>query len=138
MTTAQAPAAALARPRAERKTAVPLSRSPLRRGDTGRAWLFMAPFGIFYLAFLIGPTIYMIIASFFNTSMVRTDLGSFAGLANYAVYDDPAWYGGSGSTFEGIVGAELGLVQQLVHTPAQARQSITSQLKVYLDTPSPL
>lgn len=84
MTTAQPPAAALARPRAERKAAVPLSRSPLRRGDTGRAWLFMAPFGIFYLGFLIGPTIYMIIASFFNTSMVHTDLGSFAGFANYA------------------------------------------------------
>jgi len=62
----------------------------------------------------------------------------YASAAQHAVYDDPAWYGGSGSTFEGIVGAELGLVQQLAATPAQARASITSQLKIYLDTPSPL
>ncbi|MFC4243255.1 extracellular solute-binding protein [Gryllotalpicola reticulitermitis] len=67
-----------------------------------------------------------------------TPQAHYASAAQYAVYDDPAWYGGSGSTFEGIVGAELGLVQQLVHTPAQARQSITSQLGVYLNTPSPL
>ncbi|WP_155865208.1 carbohydrate ABC transporter permease [Gryllotalpicola ginsengisoli] len=60
------------------------SRSPLRRGDPGPAWLFLAPFGIFYLAFLIGPTIFMIVASFFNTSLVHTDLGSFAGFKNYA------------------------------------------------------
>lgn len=62
----------------------------------------------------------------------------YASAAQHAVYDDPAWYGGSGSTFENIVGAELGLVQQGVATPAQAREAITSQLKIYLDTPSPL
>ncbi|GAA4184289.1 extracellular solute-binding protein [Gryllotalpicola kribbensis] len=62
----------------------------------------------------------------------------YASAAEHAVYDDPAWYGGSGSTFEGIVGAELGLVQQRAATPAQARQSIESQLKIYLNTPSPL
>ncbi|AYG02278.1 extracellular solute-binding protein [Gryllotalpicola protaetiae] len=62
----------------------------------------------------------------------------YASAADHAVYDDPAWYGGSGSTFEGIVGAELGLVQQGVATPAAARESITSQLKIYLNTPSPL
>lgn len=48
------------------------------------AWLFLTPFGVFYLAFLLGPTIYMIVMSFFNTSTVRTGLGSFAGFANYA------------------------------------------------------
>jgi multiple sugar transport system permease protein len=47
------------------------------------AWLFLAPFAIFYLLFLIWPTIYMIISSFFNTSLVKPGLGSFAGLANY-------------------------------------------------------
>lgn len=83
MTTAQAPAAALIRPRQARAETV-RSSSPLRRGDARSGWLFLAPFGVFYLAFLIGPTIYMIIASFFNTSMVRADLGSFAGFANYA------------------------------------------------------
>ncbi|HVX07817.1 sugar ABC transporter permease [Humibacter sp.] len=55
----------------------------MQRKDGRSAWLFLAPFGIFYLAFLLGPTIYMLVMSFFNTSMVRTGLGSFAGFANY-------------------------------------------------------
>jgi multiple sugar transport system permease protein len=58
--------------------------SPLQRGDSRSAWLFVGPFALFYLAFLLGPTIWMIITSFFNTSTVRTGLGSFAGFANYA------------------------------------------------------
>ena len=48
------------------------------------AWLFLAPFAFFYLAFLIGPALYMLVASFFDTSLVKSGLGSFAGLANYA------------------------------------------------------
>ena len=85
MTTAQAPAAALIKPRATRSaSAAPRTVSPLRRGDGRAGWAFLAPFGLFYLVFLIGPTVYMIVASFFNTSMVHTDLGSFAGFANYA------------------------------------------------------
>jgi multiple sugar transport system permease protein len=56
----------------------------MQRKDGRSAWLFLAPFGVFYLAFLLGPTIYMLVMSFFNTSMVRTGLGSFAGFANYA------------------------------------------------------
>jgi len=88
VTTAQPPAAALIKPREARPVGTrgdaARSLSPLRRGDPRAAWLFLAPFGVFYLAFLIGPTIYMIVASFFNTSLVHTDLGSFAGFANYA------------------------------------------------------
>ncbi|MEQ6899186.1 sugar ABC transporter permease [Microbacterium sp. KR10-403] len=61
-----------------------LTAHPRAIRDTRSAWLFIAPFGIFYLAFLLGPTIYMFIMSFFNTSTVRTGLGSFAGFANYA------------------------------------------------------
>ncbi len=57
--------------------------SPLSRGDSKRAWLFLAPFGIFYLAYLLGPTVWMLISSFFNTSTVRSGLGSFAGFKNY-------------------------------------------------------
>ncbi len=57
--------------------------SRYRRGDSRAAWLFIAPFGIFYLAFLIGPTIWMLVMSFFNTSVVRSGLGSFAGVSNY-------------------------------------------------------
>lgn len=62
----------------------------------------------------------------------------YAAAAKYAVYDDPAWYGGSGSTFENTVGAQLGLVQQLAITPQAALSAITDQLQVYLNTPSPL
>ena len=47
------------------------------------AWWFLAPFAIMYLLFLIGPTLYMLVASFFNTSLVHTGFGSFAGLSNY-------------------------------------------------------
>ncbi len=52
--------------------------------NTLAGWLFIAPFAVFYVAFLLGPTIYMLIMSFFNTSLVRSGLGSFAGFANYA------------------------------------------------------
>lgn len=62
----------------------------------------------------------------------------YAESADYAVYDDAAWYGGSGSTFEDTVGAQLGLVQQGVLTPEQALQAIRDQLEVYTTTPSPL
>lgn len=62
----------------------------------------------------------------------------YAGAADHAVYDDPAWYGGSGSTFEDTVGAQLGLVQQGVLTPERALAAIRSQLEIYTSTPSPL
>ncbi len=58
--------------------------------------------------------------------------------AEDAVYDDPAWYGGSGSTFEVTVGAQLALVQQLSSSPQAALSAIKGQLKVYTNTPSPL
>ncbi|MCH6469508.1 carbohydrate ABC transporter permease [Sinomonas terrae] len=68
-----------------------LRATPTKAGSLGGgtrqsrpAWLFLAPFAVIYLAFLIGPTLYMIVASFFNTSLVRSGLGTFAGLANYA------------------------------------------------------
>lgn len=62
----------------------------------------------------------------------------YADSADYAVYDDPAWYGGSGSTFEDTVGAQLGLVQQGVLSPEQALAAIRDQLAIYTSTPSPL
>ena len=58
--------------------------APIEKKDGRAAWLFLAPFGIFYLAFLLGPTIYMFVMSFFNTSAVRTGLGKFVGFKNYA------------------------------------------------------
>lgn len=50
---------------------------------TRPAWVFLAPFAVFFLLFLAWPVIYMIITSFFNTSVVRPGLGGFAGLDNY-------------------------------------------------------
>lgn len=47
------------------------------------AWLFIAPFGIFYLLFLLWPVLYMFISSFFRTTLVKPGFGPFAGLANY-------------------------------------------------------
>jgi multiple sugar transport system substrate-binding protein len=63
---------------------------------------------------------------------------NYAAAAETAVFDDAAWYGGSGSTFEGTVGAQLALVQQGSSSPAQALSAIKSQLATYLNTPSPL
>ncbi|MFC7374949.1 extracellular solute-binding protein [Brachybacterium sp. GCM10030268] len=62
----------------------------------------------------------------------------YAPSADYAVYDDAAWYGGSGSTFEDTVGAQLGLVQQGSLDPERALQVIKEQLEIYTSTPSPL
>lgn len=50
---------------------------------TRPAWAFLAPFAVFFVLFLVWPVIYMVISSFFDTSMVKTGLGSFAGLDNY-------------------------------------------------------
>jgi multiple sugar transport system permease protein len=45
---------------------------------------FLAPFLILYLAFIIGPALYGLVMSFFNTSLVKPGLSSFAGVSNYA------------------------------------------------------
>ncbi len=53
------------------------------RHRTPQAWLFLTPFVVFYVAFMIGPTVWMFFASFFHTSTVHSGLGPFAGLDNY-------------------------------------------------------
>jgi len=63
--------------------ATPRRGNPRRRGSARAAWLFVAPFGIFYLVFLVWPVIYMFITSLFDTSLVRGGFGGFAGFANY-------------------------------------------------------
>ncbi|MDA8439777.1 MAG: sugar ABC transporter permease [Propionibacterium sp.] len=75
-----APAAAA--PAAALETSVPTTRRTHHR-LTRTAWTFMGPFALFYVLFLIWPVIYMVISSFFNTTLVHRGLGSFAGLANY-------------------------------------------------------
>jgi multiple sugar transport system permease protein len=70
------------RPRSD----VPALAKPERRpgGHGLPAAGFLAPFLLLYLVFIIGPAIYGLIMSFFNTSLVRPGLGSFAGFGNYA------------------------------------------------------
>jgi len=62
----------------------------------------------------------------------------YASAADNAVYDPSAWYSGSGSNFETIVGAAIGLVQQGLSSPKDALNSIKSQLATYANTPNPL
>jgi multiple sugar transport system permease protein len=59
-----------------------------------RSGLLMSlPFLVLYVLFLIGPMIYGIIMSFFNSSIVHSGLGSFAGVRNYreALTDSLFW-----------------------------------------------
>lgn len=63
---------------------------------------------------------------------------NYAAAADTVVYDAPAWYSGSGSTFENIVGAQVGLVQQGLASPAAALENARSQLLSYANTPTPL
>lgn len=69
-------------PPAEGTTVLPRRDSSYLR-DARPAWLFLAPFALFYVLFLIGPTVYEFIISFFDTSTVKNGLGGFAGVANY-------------------------------------------------------
>lgn len=47
------------------------------------ALLFLAPFLVLYLLFIVGPAVYGLVMSFFDTSMVSSGLGQFAGFDNY-------------------------------------------------------
>ena len=74
------------------RTAAHSSRASLRSADRSQefnndshsAMFFLAPFVILYVLFIIGPAIYGLVMSFFDTSLVKSGLGDFAGLANYA------------------------------------------------------
>ena len=54
------------------------------RAQSGPGWAMMAPFLLLYVLFVIGPAIYGLVMSFFDTSLVQPGLGSFVGLDNYA------------------------------------------------------
>ena len=55
-----------------------------RRDDTRPALGFLAPFIILYALFVIGPALYGLVMSFFDTSLVKPGLGKFAGFSNYS------------------------------------------------------
>jgi multiple sugar transport system permease protein len=53
-------------------------------GHARPALLFMTPFLLLYVLFIIGPALYMVVMSFFDTSLTKAGLGGFAGFGNYA------------------------------------------------------
>jgi multiple sugar transport system permease protein len=57
-------------------------RGPHRENRAG--WLFSAPFLVLYILFLIGPVLIGVVISLFNTTTVKSGLGSWVGLSNYA------------------------------------------------------
>jgi len=64
-------------------TLVPAPPAQRPRGQGRQALLFLAPFLVLYVLFVVGPLIYALIMSFFDSSLVQPGLGNFAGLRNY-------------------------------------------------------
>jgi multiple sugar transport system permease protein len=81
VTTQTIPHARTARQAARAGRAAPAQPQP---GQGRNALWLLAPFVLLYLLFVIGPTIYGLIMSFFDASLVRPGLGDFVGLSNYA------------------------------------------------------
>jgi multiple sugar transport system substrate-binding protein len=63
---------------------------------------------------------------------------NYADVADLVHYDEPAWYSGSGSDLENIVGAAVSAVALGTVTPKAAVGQIRSRLTALADTPSPL
>src|SRR3954453_4380846 len=62
----------------------PATRGRKQGGENRAGWLFATPFLVLYVAFLIGPVLIGIVISLFNTTTVKSGLGGFVGLSNYA------------------------------------------------------
>jgi len=67
-----------------------------------------------------------------------TPQSNYAAAAEGAVYDDAAWYSGSGSNFETIVGASMGAVEQGQLSPEAALAQMIAKLTTLSNTPSPV
>lgn len=61
---------------------LPLDRPP--RSERRAGVLLSAPFLVIYLVFLVGPLLVGVVLSFFNTTTVKSGLGDWVGLSNYA------------------------------------------------------
>ena len=70
------------RPQADAPAHEPRSAATARQGLPAAG--FLTPFLLLYVLFIIGPALYGLIMSFFNTSLVRPGLGGFAGFGNYS------------------------------------------------------
>src|SRR4051795_499124 len=76
---------AVATPSAEVDDAIRSTARGRKQGGENKAgWLFATPFLVLYVAFLIGPVLIGIVISLFNTTTVKSGLGGFVGLSNYA------------------------------------------------------
>jgi len=62
----------------------------------------------------------------------------YKGVANFAHYDDPAWYSGSGSDFENIIGSAIAAVSAGQMSPANAIPEVRTKLTKYANTPTPV
>jgi multiple sugar transport system substrate-binding protein len=63
---------------------------------------------------------------------------NYADVANAVHYDDEAWYSGSGSDLENVVGGTVSAVALGSLSPTAAVAQIRSRLQGYADTPSPV
>ena len=63
---------------------------------------------------------------------------NYKSVANYARYDDPGWYSGSGSDFENIMGFAIAAVAAGQMSPAAAISDMRSKLALYANTPTPV
>jgi multiple sugar transport system permease protein len=53
------------------------------RTENRAGWLFTTPFLVLYILFLIGPVLIGVLISLFNTTTVKSGLGSWVGFSNY-------------------------------------------------------
>jgi multiple sugar transport system permease protein len=66
------------------QVAEPVEERNTQPGHTRPALLMLAPFLVLYLLFIIGPVLYMVVMSFFDSSLTESGLGGFAGFGNFA------------------------------------------------------
>jgi multiple sugar transport system substrate-binding protein len=63
---------------------------------------------------------------------------NYAAAAAAAVIDPPAWYSGSGSNFEIVMGSAIGTVRSGQQPPEAAVRAMHSGLQTYATTPPPV
>ncbi len=63
---------------------------------------------------------------------------NYKDVADSVRYDDPAWYSGSGSNFEYILGSAIAAVAAGQRSPAQAVSEIRTRLTEYANTAAPV
>jgi multiple sugar transport system substrate-binding protein len=77
----------------------------------------------------------------FQTSAAYDKLkpaSNYRGVANHVRYDDRAWYSGSGSDFENIMGFAIAAVAAGQMSPVAAISDMRSKLALYANTKSPV